>query len=59
MNVRGSFADLIQYLMRLEEFPVLATLENIGLKVAEGQPQDVQAEIAGRFFQIKTTGVVR
>ncbi len=59
LDVRGSFADLLQYLERVEQFPALANLENISLKIAEGQPQDVQAEILGRFFQIKTTGVVR
>lgn len=59
IDVRGSFADLLQYLERVEQFPAVAILENISLKSAEGQPQDVQAEILGRFFQIKTTGAVR
>lgn len=51
MNVAGSFSDLIRYLERLEAFPALFHLESVNVAVAEGQPQELNAEIAGRFFK--------
>lgn len=51
INILGSFLDLIQYLERLEQFPALFRLESVNLQSAEGQPQELRAEIQGRFFQ--------
>lgn len=56
LNVRGAFTDFLQYLSRLEQFPALLNLQNISLKIAEGQPQDIQAEILGRFYEVSGGG---
>ncbi len=52
--IRGGFADLIQYLERLEQFPALFSLEQINLQSDPGQPQLLQGEIQGRFFQLNS-----
>lgn len=54
INVRGSFMEVLRYLERLEQFPALFEVSGVSFKVAEGQPQDVQAEILGRFFRLGT-----
>lgn len=52
LNVLGSFVDVVQYLERLEQFPALFNVEQVSLRAAEGQPQELQAEIQGRFFRL-------
>ena len=47
---------MMQYLERLEQFPALFDVEQISLTVAEGQPQDVTAEIQCRFFELGGAG---
>jgi Tfp pilus assembly protein PilO len=55
ITVLGSFVDVIQYLERLEQFPALFSLEQISLRSTEMQPQVLETEIQGRFFQLGTT----
>ena len=52
MNIRGSFENVIGYVQKMEQFPALVVLDNIGLKVADGQPQEIQSELQLSFFQL-------
>ena len=53
LNAHGSFVDVLKYLERLEQFPALFNVHNLSLTAVEAQSQDVQAEIFGRFYQLK------
>ncbi len=52
MKLRGSFIDVLRYIEKMEEFPALFSLENLSVHVIEGQTQEVESEILGRFFKI-------
>ncbi len=54
--VSGSFADVIQYLERLETYPALFDLESIHLMATLSQSQELEAELAGRFFKMDEPG---
>ncbi len=53
MKARGSFTDVLRYVEKMEEFPALFSLESLNVQVVEGQPQEVDSEIVGRFFRME------
>jgi len=55
LNILGSYLDVVQYLERLEQFPALFRLESVNLQSAEGHPQELMAEVRGRFFRLDPT----
>ncbi len=55
MKLRGSFAEILHYLEKMEEFPALFSLGGVTIQDVEGQPQEVEAEIMGHFFKIEKT----
>lgn len=55
LNILGSYLDVVQYLERLEQFPALFRLESVNLQSAEGHPQELLAEVRGRFFRLDPT----
>lgn len=53
INLSGNFPDMVRYLERLEQFPALFYLETVNLTAAEGQPQELNIELTGRFFDLE------
>lgn len=56
MKLRGSFVEMLRYIEKMEGFPALFSVENLNIHVVEGQQQEVEAEILGRFFKISVPG---
>ncbi len=52
LNIRGTFVEVLRYLERLEKFPALFVIRAMDVKTVEGQTQEINADLSGRFYEL-------
>lgn len=55
MNIEGSFKNTLDYLKRVEKFPAILSVDDIGLKNTDVKASQVALEMHGTLYQLEET----